>query len=209
VSATGFAAVLIDRLGLLGIGIGVFFNGLGVPGLSEVLLPLGGVGIRQGHINVIAMFVVVMACQIAGLTLAYWIARVGGLRVIERYGKYIFVSHRDVISAQRAFDKYGIRMIAIGSFVPGVQGFVGYAAGFAQMNYMRFIVAAFVGKLVWVSALMYLGWILGSHLGLLDKFIQQFGIIVLLAVIIAGIWYVRRHRQMKLVELSETKRRVD
>jgi membrane protein DedA with SNARE-associated domain len=208
-TASGFAAILIDRLGVIGIGIGVFFNGLGVPGLSEVLLPLGGLGIRQGHINVVAMFIVVMVCQIVGLSVAYWIARAGGLPLVERYGKYVFISHRDITSAERAFNKYGVRMIAVGAFVPGIQGFIGYAAGFAQMNYIRFILAAFIGKLVWVSCLMYLGWILGSHLEVLDRFIQQFGIFVLLIGVIVGIWYVRRHRQMKLAELNDTKRRVD
>lgn len=208
-TVSGIAAILIDRLGVLGIGIGVFLNGLGVPGLSEVLLPLGGVGIRQGHINAVMMFVVVMVCQLAGVSVAYWIARSGGLPLVERYGKYVFVSGRDLRAAEQAFNKYGGRMMVLGAFTPGVQGFVGYAAGIAQMGYGRFLAAVFVGKLIWVSALMYLGWILGNHLGLIDQVIQQFGIVVLLGLIVAAVWYVRRHRKMKEVESTATKRRID
>jgi membrane protein DedA with SNARE-associated domain len=208
-TVSGIALVLIDRLGAFGIGIGVFLNGLGVPGLSEVLLPLGGVAVRKGQINLLLLFIVVMVCQVVGASIAYFIARKGGLPLVERYGKYVLISKRELHSAEQAFNKYGRRMVVIGAFTPGIQGFVGYAAGFAQMNYSRFVIAVFIGKLVWVSALLYLGWILGNHLTLIDRVIQQFGIVVLVAFVVAGVWYVRRHRRLKADQVTVAKRSND
>ena len=57
---TGLAISLIDHLGLAGIAIGVFFNGLSAPGLSEVLLPLAGVAVKQGKLNVLVLVPVVI-----------------------------------------------------------------------------------------------------------------------------------------------------
>jgi membrane protein DedA with SNARE-associated domain len=195
VSASGVAGAIIDKLGAAGIGLGVFLNGLGVPGLSEVLLPLGGVAISQGRMSLPVLFVVAMASQMAGLILAYLIARYGGIALVERYGKYVLISSRELEAATRAFDKYGSWLVLFGAFIPGIQGFVGYIAGLARMNFVRFVISVFVGKLVWVGGLLYLGSILGDHLDLIDRSIKQIGVVILAALVLIGIWYVRRHHR--------------
>jgi membrane protein DedA with SNARE-associated domain len=195
VSASGVAGAIIDKLGAAGIGLGVFLNGLGVPGLSEVLLPLGGVAISQGRMSLPVLFVVAMVCQMAGLILAYTIARYGGIALVERYGKYILISSRELEAANRAFDKYGSWLVLFGAFIPGIQGFVGYIAGLARMNFVRFAVSVFIGKLVWVGGLLYLGSVLGDHLDLIDRSIKQIGVVILAALVLIGIWYVRRHQR--------------
>jgi membrane protein DedA with SNARE-associated domain len=205
VTASNFASGIVDHLGVTGIGVGVFLNGIGVPGLSEVLLPLGGVAVRQGQLNLPTLFLTAMVCQVAGLSLAYAIARYGGIALVERYGKYILVSTRELDAANKAFDKYGEWMVLFGAFVPGIQGFVGYIAGFAKMNFWRFLISATIGKLVWVGGLLYLGFVLGDHLDLIDRSIKQIGVLVLAALVLIGIWYVRRHRNSKTGRSREEK----
>jgi membrane protein DedA with SNARE-associated domain len=197
-SFSGIATGLIDHLGILGISAGVFLNGLSVPGLSEVLLPLGGLAAKQGHLNLWVLVPAVMAAQLLGLSCAYALARFGGLALVERYGKYILVSHHELAAAQRAFERYGGPLVIVGAFVPGIQGVVGYVAGLAQMKYSRFLAAVFVGKLVWIGGLLYLGSIVGDHIDLIDRSIKQIGIVVLIAVVLAGIWYVYRHKRRKV-----------
>jgi membrane protein DedA with SNARE-associated domain len=197
-SFSSVAMALIDHLGLAGIALGVFLNGLSVPGLSEVLLPLAGVAVRQGRLNLGLLLVVVLVAQLAGLSLAYVIGRRGGLPILERYGKYVLISHHDLVSTQRAFEKYGGRLVVVGSFIPGIQGLVGYVAGLAEMRYQRFVVAVLVGKTVWIGGLLYLGSVLGGHLALIDRSIKQIGVIVLAGLVVGGIWYVQRHRRRSM-----------
>ena len=194
-TVSALATSIIDRLGVAGIGVGVFLNGLGVPGFSEVLLPLAGVGVKQGRLDLVTVFVVAMVFQLAGVSIAYAIARYGGVVMVERYGKYILVSHKELKTAQRAFDKHGEWLILFGAFIPGIQGFIGYIGGLAEMNYWRFIASAFVGKLVWVGGLLYLGSVLGNHMDLIDRSIKQIGVIVLLALILFITWYIIRHNR--------------
>src|SRR5262249_17368589 len=129
------ASELIEKLGLVGFGLGVFLNGLGVPGLSEILLPLAGLAVRQGSQTFVSVFVVGLVAQVAGSCASYWIAREGGLPLIERYGKYILISRRELDATERAFARFGGRLVVVGAFVPGSQGFIGYAAGLARMNF--------------------------------------------------------------------------
>jgi membrane protein DedA with SNARE-associated domain len=195
VTFSNAAAAIVDKVGVAGIGGGVLLNGLGVPGISEVLLPLGGVAVQQGRMDFWLLFAVAMVCQLVGVGLAYAIARYGGLALVERYGKYVLISGRELDAAERAFEKYGSPLVVFGAFTPGIQGFVGYAAGLARMNFTRFLVSVFVGKLVWIGGLLYLGSVLGDHLELIDRSIKQTGVVVLAALIVLGIWYVRRHRR--------------
>jgi membrane protein DedA with SNARE-associated domain len=196
-SFTILAIRLIDHLGLLGLALGVFLNGLSVPGLSEVLLPLAGVAVKQGRFSILLLLPVVMLAQLLGVTLAYIIGRRGGLPLISKYGKYIFISHHDLTTGQNAFEKHGEALVIVGSFIPGIQGLVGYVAGIAEMNYGRFLAAVLAGKLVWIGGLLAFGYVLGGHLSLLDSIIRRLGVVILAAAIVVGIWYVRRHQRHK------------
>jgi membrane protein DedA with SNARE-associated domain len=188
------AASIVNHVGVAGIGAGVFLNGLGIPGISEVLVPLGGVAVRQGRMDALTLFVVAMTAQLVGVSVAYAIGRYGGLALLEKYGKYVLISAHDLRSAQRAFERYGTRVVIFGSFTPGLQGFLGYIAGVAQMNFPRFLVSVFFGKLVWIGGLIYVGVVLGNNLDLVDRVIKQLGVVILAAILLLGIWYIRRHR---------------
>jgi membrane protein DedA with SNARE-associated domain len=203
---SGVATVLVERLGALGISLGVFLNGLGIPGISEVLLPLGGVAVRQGRMDFVSLFVMAMVAQLIGVSAAYMIARFGGLPMIERYGKYVFISTRELNAAERAFERYGSWLVVFGAFVPGIQGFIGYVAGVAQMNYARFLISVFIGKLVWIGGLLYLGMLVGDHIDLIDRGIKQIGVGVLVVLVLLGVWYVRMHRRHKASQLPSSRK---
>lgn len=179
------------------IGAAAALNGLGVPGISEVVLPLSGVSIRQGHLPALPLVIVVMLLQMVGLSLAFMIARFGGVELLERYGKYVLITRRELDHAQGVFNRRGTLMIAVGGFVPGLQGFIGYIGGLAEMRFRRFLIAAFAGKLVWNIGLLALGYALADQIGLIEQVLHQIGIAIVLLAIIAGIWwYLRRRRQV-------------
>jgi membrane protein DedA with SNARE-associated domain len=194
-SISSTAGALVQHLGVVGVGVGVFLNGLGVPGLSEVLLPLGGVGVKQGTINFWWLLIACLIAQVAGLTCAYLIARYGGVALVERYGKYVLISRHDLEGAHRAFKRWGGPLVLFGAFIPGIQGFIGYVAGLAEMDFGQFLVAATLGKLVWISGLIGLGMVLEEHLDLIDKSVKQMGVIVLALLIAIGVWHVWRRRR--------------
>jgi membrane protein DedA with SNARE-associated domain len=192
-SVSQFANNLIDHLGLGGIAVGVFLNGLGIPGISEVLLPLSGVAVRDGHQSLYTLLPVAMIAQLAGVSLAYAIARYGGIGLIERYGKYILISHKELQSAHRQFNKHPW-LIVVGGCVPGIQGFIGYIGGIADLNYGRFLASVAVGKVIWIGGLVALGYALGNQVDKLDGILSQLGLVVLVLVIIVIIWYLWSHR---------------
>jgi membrane protein DedA with SNARE-associated domain len=43
-----------------------------------------------------------------------------------------------------------------------------------------------------------LGSVLGDHLDLIDRSIKQVGMVILAAMVVLVIWYVRRHKRSKI-----------
>ena len=195
ISLSAFAISLIDHLGAVGIGIGLLINTLGIPLPSEILIPLGGVAVKTGSASLLAVFTLAVAGQLIGYSLAYAAARYGGVEMVERYGKYVFFSTRELAIAQRAFDKYGGRLVLFGICLPGIHGYIAYPAGIARMHYARFITFAAIGACIWTAALMYLGYTLGDHLATIDVIFRRFAVLIVVLVVVGVVYYVRRHRQ--------------
>lgn len=193
---SGIAVSLVDHLGVVGIGVGVMLNGFGIPGISEVILPVAGVGVRQGHQALAPLFIIALTGQMIGLIGAYFLAKYGGVELIERYGRYVFITKHELERAQGAFNRYGTPLLLVGSVIPGIQGFVGYVGGLAEMSFARFFVSVLIGKAVWIGALIGLGYALGNNVGMIDTFLSHFGLIVLLLVVaLAVVWYSKQRRR--------------
>jgi membrane protein DedA with SNARE-associated domain len=194
-SLTTIATDLINTLGLAGVSVGLFINCLGIPISSEIIIPLTGIGVRQGHINLILALAVTIGAQMLGLFASYDIGRFGGLGLISRYGKYVFISQHELERTEKAFEKYGGRLVFFGLILPGIHGFVGYPAGIAKMAIGSFAATALAGAAIWSGALLALGYFLGDHLAEIDAIFRQFGVFIVLAFILVGAYYINIKRK--------------
>jgi membrane protein DedA with SNARE-associated domain len=201
-SFTTIATDLIQTLGLGGVAVGLTINCLGIPIPSEIIIPLSGIGIRQGHFNGWITFGVVVLSQMLGLFIAYAIGRFGGLELVQRYGKYMFISKHELEKAQKAFHRYGGRLVLFGLCLPGIHGYVGYPAGIAKMPVVRFATAAAVGVSIWSSAFLLIGYFLGDHLEQIDAVLHKFAIFIIVLLGLAAIWYIRRRNRKAPLEDS-------
>jgi membrane protein DedA with SNARE-associated domain len=180
-SLTSVATNLIDTLGLAGVSVGLLVNCMGIPISSEIIIPLAGIGIKQGHFNLVVALAVTIVAQLIGLFLSYAIGRYGGVGLIQKYGKYLFISKHELNRAELAFEKYGGRLVFFGLCLPGVHGYVGLAAA--------------AGATIWSAVLLAFGYFLGDHLSQIDAIFNKFGIVVAVVFIGAAIWYIMRHKK--------------
>ena len=194
-SLSTIATDLIKTLGLAGVSVGLFINCLGIPIPSEIIIPLAGIGVRQGHINLVLALIVTIGAQMLGLFASYAIGRFGGVGLIQRYGKYVFISQHELERTEKAFEKYGGRLVFFGLVLPGIHGFVGYPAGIAKMAIGSFTATALAGAALWSGALLALGYFLGDHLAQIDAIFHQFGVFIVLAFIVAGAYYISSKRK--------------
>ena len=89
-----------------------------IPISSEITFGFAGVLAYQGHLNLALVIVIGSAAEMAGSLLSYWIGRLGGRPAVDRFGKYVLLTHRDLDRAERFFAGRGAWAVTIGRLLP-------------------------------------------------------------------------------------------
>jgi membrane protein DedA with SNARE-associated domain len=189
---TKIATDLLSQLGYTGMTVGLVLDSFGIPIPSEVLLAVGGALASHGRFNVWIVFILGVVAQLVGGLIGYAIGRYGGHPFLERYGKYIFVSKKDLEKTHLAFEKYGAVLTMTGRCIPLIRGLIAYPAGIAEMRIDLFILYTTIGSAVWTALFVWLGFTLGDNLGAVNEWLHEFSLLVALAIVAAIAWHFRR-----------------
>ena len=103
-----------------------------------------------------------LGCNL-GSVLAYEIGYFGGRPLVERYGRYIFLSQRELAIADGFFERRGALAVLIARLLPVIRTFIALPAGIARMPRLKFHVYTFIGSWPWCFVLAYIGMKLGQH----------------------------------------------
>jgi membrane protein DedA with SNARE-associated domain len=184
---------MMERLGYAGMAIGLVVDSFGIPIPSEVLLAVGGALAATGQFELWIVFVLGVSAQLVGGLIGYAIGRYGGLPFLEKYGKYVFISKKDLNKTHDAFVKYGIWMTMAGRCIPVIRGLIAYPAGIARMRLDTFIIFTTLGSAVWTALFVWLGYTLGENLGVIDDYLHELSILIVVVMVVAIIWHFRSH----------------
>jgi membrane protein DedA with SNARE-associated domain len=123
----------------------------------------------------------------------------GGRPLLEKYGKYILITHSKLELADQWFEKYGYEAVLISRVLPGIRTFISLPAGIAQMDLKKFIIYTFLGSLPWCFALGYIGVLLGPQWELIKSYFHILDIIVAIGIVafIAYIIYKYKYKASK------------
>jgi len=167
---------IIERLGYAGVAGLTFLENVFPPIPSELVIPLAGYVAAQGDMRLMLVVATASAGSLAGAAVWYWIGRTVGERRlrawVDRHGKWLTLSGKDVDRAQRWFSRHGNAAVFVGRLVPGVRTLISLPAGFARMPALPFVVYSALGTMVWTAALAYAGVALQSNFTIVGDFIN-------------------------------------
>jgi membrane protein DedA with SNARE-associated domain len=184
---------LITRTGYLGIVLLMAVESACIPLPSEVIMPFSGYLVFAGTLQLWGVVLAGAVGCVLGSLLAYAVGAWGGRRLVERYGKYVLVSRRDLDLADRLFREHGGIIIFVGRLLPVVRTFIAFPAGVARMSIWRFCLYTFLGSLIWCALLAWIGLKLGQHWDTLGGWFHRFDAMILAVLLIAFGLYVWRH----------------
>jgi membrane protein DedA with SNARE-associated domain len=191
-----FITHVIDVGGYAGIVVLMGIESACIPLPSEIIMPFAGYVVYLGHFNLFwAATAGAVGCNL-GSAVAYWIGAKGGRPLVERYGEWVLVSHRDLDWVTRFFDKYGSITVLAARLLPIVRTFIAFPAGIAKMSQVRFHIYTFVGSWPWCFVLAYVGKTLGERWHTDPRFEQvfhRFHLAVELAVLAVFVWFLWVH----------------
>lgn len=189
-----FQAVVevLGRFGYWGIALGMALESACIPLPSEIVLPFGGFLAATGKITFTEAFMAGQMGGLAGSVLAYGFGRYGGRSLLERYGKYVLISPKEIAVADRWFREKGEMTVFFARLLPGVRTFISLPAGIAGMGFGRFLFYSFLGMLPWSLLFTWAGFRLGQNWTRVREVLHRFDyaiIAILLAAVVAFVWH--------------------
>lgn len=168
---------IFDQFGWAGVfGLMIFENATGITP-SEIILAFAGWmlierhGITPGFIFIGGLYAGLGSA--IGASITYWVARIGGRPVIERFEKFFGIDPALIAKAEDQMRRWGAGMVLIGRVIPGVRTLISIPAGLAKIPFAKFFIATFIGAYVWCTLLIGVGYILGQEWMLISIYIRD------------------------------------
>jgi membrane protein DedA with SNARE-associated domain len=175
---------LIATYGYIVVFLIVLAESAGVPLPGETSLLVGGALAATGSLWLPGVILAAALGAILGDTAGYWIGRTYGLTLIRRHGRLFRFDEKKLAQAEAFFARHGEKTIFFGRFVPVGRIFSAVLAGVSRMRYPRFLLWNAAGGIVWALLVGSLGYIFGRQLPLIESIVRQFGVVLLVVVIL-------------------------
>ncbi len=165
-----------------------------LPG-DSLLFAAGALTASTGKLNILLLWVLLMAAAVLGDAVNYFIGK--------RVGKGIFKPGNRILKmeylhkTEHFYEKHGNKTIILARFVPIVRTFAPFVAGVGNMNYTRFATYNIVGGALWVTLFLFAGYLFGNIPFVKENFeIVTIGI-VLVSVLPMAFEYLKSRRESK------------
>ena len=184
-----------------------FISSMGLPVGAEIALIYGGV-LASGQVpgegkplTLAVVIVVAVLGELLGSLAGYSIGRFGGRALVDKFGKYLLLTHKDLDRADAWFARRGEPVVLFGRFIPLLRSFVSFAAGLGEMAIGKFSVFTVIGCAVWCTALCSLGYSLGSSYNHVLKAFSYagyvLGVLAVIAVVVVFWHRLREYRRQR------------
>ena len=157
------ATNVVHDLGLAGIFMLMLLESACIPIPSEATMLFAGFNVANGHYSLVAITVAGVAGNLVGSWLAYGVGYYGRLELLEKHGRWLHISPRQLARADRWFTRYGAVTVLGTRVLPLVRTFISLPAGVARMPFWRFTVLSTLGIIPWVLAWGLIGKSVGSN----------------------------------------------
>ena len=196
-----FVRSMFDALSWFGIVLAMAIESACIPLPSEIIMPLAGwLLVAENDLGwggILFASLCGALGNLIGSTIAYGVGWRWGRPLVDKYGKWILITHKDVDRAEELFRKHGEITTFVSRLLPVVRTFISLPAGIARMPYWTFAIYTFAGAFLWCIPLTWFGYHLGPQWEDFRARAQYFDYIVA-AVVVIGVVGFFGHRIREL-----------
>jgi membrane protein DedA with SNARE-associated domain len=195
VTSSGYAAIFVLSV----------LQSCCVPTSSELTLGFGGVLAAEGKLSLPGVIAVGALGELVGAYIAWIIGRTGGRGFVDRYGRFILLSHRDLDRAEAWYQRHSRWGVFGSRLLPVIRNFVALPAGVAEVPLVRFGVLTAAGSLLWDAAMALIGYeVGGSWKSVMHGFSDAGYLLGALAVLAVAALLIHRYRSYKAATSPES-----
>jgi len=160
-----------------------FIENIFPPSPSDFVLIVGGSIAATSTVNVILILIVATLGSITGFMLMFYIGTTVDRKVIHS-GKFKFIPVESIGKVETWFQKYGYAIIVANRFLPGTRAVISFFAGISNLEIKKTTVLCFISALAWNAIIIYLGYMFGENVDVVDRYISTYSNIVIVATVL-------------------------
>jgi len=185
---------IMEKLGEPGAGLLVALENLFPPLPSEIILPLAGFTASQGNLNFFGAIIWTTLGSLAGATVLYYLgAWLGRDRIRKLAKKLPMVKVSEIDKTETWFREHENQTVFWARMVPIVRSLISIPAGIEKMPMREFLLYTAAGSLIWNTALISAGYLLGEQWHLVERYVGIFQYIIVFAItVLVGIFIFKR-----------------
>jgi len=193
-SGDAFLAAVLTY-GYPALGLTIFLGSFGLPLPHGIAVTVAGSLAAQGRIDWMWAGLATVIASVLGDIVGYGLGRLLDRGVLERRGRWLGYTRERALRANRLFEQWGAWSVLITrTFVSYLGPAVNVLAGAAGYPLTAFLALTVLGRLLWTSAYLGLGYAVGSEPEAATGFLANLsGLLVSLAVLAAS-WLIASGR---------------
>jgi membrane protein DedA with SNARE-associated domain len=181
--------------------------GLGLPIPEDISLIAAGYFSWKGVLDVHKAVAVCFAAVLAGDSLAFFLGRYFGRRVLASQLARRYFTPRRQLRVRAYFRKFGSKVVLVGRFTPGFRFTIFFTAGTLHLRPSVFLIYDFSAAAFSVPVLVYSAWFFGGQIDRVVSYARrtEHGILVALAVLaVVVIFKAWRRRKQLAARIAAT-----
>ena len=174
--------LLLDY-GLVLLFLLVAVESAGIPLPGETALITAAV-LAHKHYGIEWVIVVAAAGAIVGDNIGYWLGRLGGRKLLERFELTRRYAERALPPAERFFKRHGGKTVFFGRFVAFLRITSAWLAGISRMHWWQFFACNALGGIVWPTGTGLLAYWAGKAAA---DAVQRYGLYAVVVLVVRGV----------------------
>ncbi|OCA87521.1 alkaline phosphatase [Bacillus sp. FJAT-27225] len=185
---------IMNDFGYMGVFLLIALENVFPPIPSEVILTFAGYMTLKSEMSVLGVIFVSTAGSVTGAVILYGIGLLLDVerleKIVDRWGKILRVSRKDIHKADAWFDKYGPWTVFFCRLIPLIRSLISIPAGMSNMKFWLFLILTTAGTLIWNTLLVNAGAILGENRHKIVEYMDIFSNVVYVLIVLAFIYFV-------------------
>lgn len=165
-----------------------------IPG--DMAIVFGGYLVGVGQLNFVAVVVLATLGGVFGFMTMYAIGYRVGDAILDP-NRLRWIPRDQVATARRWLDKYGYGLVAANRFLSGLRSVISLTVGIAHTVPWKTAVYATISAFVWTVLITYAGYAVGDNWQTVGAFLRDYGRVVVVLIVAAGIVQLVRWRYLK------------
>ena len=177
---------LLQDFGYLAVFVGTFVEG-------EAILIAAGFFAARGYLDLFMVTLVAFAGAYAGHLFWFWLGRVHGVRLLDRFPRM----RRHFGKGIRAFERYGAAAIIITQWIYGLRITCAVIIGMSRIGLVKFFIYQAISCAIWAVIITFAGFYFGRAIEAVLGRVEHLEIyaLLLIGIVALGFWLWHRYKE--------------